>query len=187
MKIFHCGHCGHLLFFENTECVSCGHRVAYLPDLQMVASLDADGDDKWHAALPQAAASGYRLCQNDKIEGTCNWAVPADDDSPLCVSCRTTRVIPNLADPDNRARWYRLEVAKRRLLFTLIELGLPLQDGVDHVGTPDVRGPRTRGRSAGAVRLTLSTAHTNLPAQSLYEATGWLRDEIFRSYHLALY
>jgi ribosomal protein S18 acetylase RimI-like enzyme len=42
------------------------------------------------------------------------------------------------------------------------------------------------GRSAGAVRLTLSTAHTNTPAQSLYEATGWLRDEVFRSYHLAL-
>jgi len=42
------------------------------------------------------------------------------------------------------------------------------------------------GRSAGAVRLTLSTAHTNLPAQSLYEAAGWLRDEVFRSYHLAL-
>jgi len=42
------------------------------------------------------------------------------------------------------------------------------------------------GRSAGAVRLTLSTAHTNLPAQSLYESNGWQRDEIFRSYYLAL-
>jgi ribosomal protein S18 acetylase RimI-like enzyme len=42
------------------------------------------------------------------------------------------------------------------------------------------------GRTAGAVRLTLSTAHTNTSAQSLYESTGWLRDEVFRSYHLAL-
>jgi ribosomal protein S18 acetylase RimI-like enzyme len=42
------------------------------------------------------------------------------------------------------------------------------------------------GRSAGAVRLTLSTAHTNTSAQSLYEANGWLRDEVFRSYNLAL-
>jgi ribosomal protein S18 acetylase RimI-like enzyme len=42
------------------------------------------------------------------------------------------------------------------------------------------------GRSAGAVRLTLSTAHTNTSAQLLYQATGWLRDEMFRSYHLAL-
>jgi GNAT superfamily N-acetyltransferase len=42
------------------------------------------------------------------------------------------------------------------------------------------------GRGAGAVRLTLSTALTNTPAQSLYEAAGWRRDEVFCSYNLAL-
>jgi ribosomal protein S18 acetylase RimI-like enzyme len=42
------------------------------------------------------------------------------------------------------------------------------------------------GRSAGAVRLTLSTAHSNTAAQALYEAQGWRRDEVFRSYQLAL-
>src|SRR5580700_91556 len=91
MKIFHCGHCGQLLFFENTECVSCGHRVAYLPDVQLVASLDPDGADRWRSRLPRVAGSSYRLCQNATIERVCNWAVAADDDSPLCVSCRTTR------------------------------------------------------------------------------------------------
>jgi hypothetical protein len=40
-------------------------------------------------------------------------------------------MIPNLANPANRAAWYRLEVAKRRLLFTLIELGLPMQNRID--------------------------------------------------------
>jgi hypothetical protein len=43
----------------------------------------------------------------------------------------TTRVIPNLADPANRAAWYRLEAAKRRLLFTLIELGVPIPNRLD--------------------------------------------------------
>ena len=81
MKIFHCDHCGQLLFFENTACVGCGHRVAYLPDLQLVGSLDPEGDDLWRSPLPQAVR-GYRLCQNDKIEGICNWAVPADPVSP---------------------------------------------------------------------------------------------------------
>src|SRR5258706_10593944 len=97
-------------FFENTQCVSCRHRVAYLPDLQLVGSLDPDGTDRWRSPLAQAAESGYRLCHNDKIEGICNWALPADDDNPLCVSCRITRVIPNLADPAHRSAWYRLEV-----------------------------------------------------------------------------
>ena len=131
MKIFHCDHCGHLLFFENTECLSCGHRVAYLPDVRLVGSLDADGADTWRSPLPRAAKDGYRLCHNDKIERVCNWAVPASDDNPLCLSCRTTRVIPNLAEPGNRSAWYRLEVAKRRLLFSLMELGLPIQDRSD--------------------------------------------------------
>ena len=88
-------------------------------------------DGTWRSPLPKASGSGYRLCQNDKNERVCNWAIPADDDGPFCVSCRTTRVIPNLADASGRSAWYRLEVAKRRLLFTLIELGMPLRNRVD--------------------------------------------------------
>ena len=37
----------------------------------------------------------------------------------------------------------------------------------------------------GAIRLTLSTAHANLPAQRLYESLGWKLDEQFRTYSLA--
>jgi hypothetical protein len=36
----------------------------------------------------RAAETGYRLCRNYKIERICNWAIPAADDNPLCVSCR---------------------------------------------------------------------------------------------------
>lgn len=42
------------------------------------------------------------------------------------------------------------------------------------------------GRSAGAVRLSLSTAFTNIPAQKLYESMGWKRDELFCEYGLVL-
>jgi hypothetical protein len=168
MKIFHCDHCGQLLFFENTECVNCHHRVAYLPDLQLVGSLEPDGADLWRSPLPRAAESGYRLCHNDKIEGICNWAVPADDDNPLCVSCRITRVIPNLADPSHRAAWYRLEVAKRRLLFTLIELGLPMQNGIDDpergltfefLADADPGGTRVlTGHASGVITINIAEA-----------------------------
>ena len=34
----------------------------------------------------------------------------------------------------------------------------------------------------GAIRLELRTARSNLPAQSLYESTGWRRNEQFHSY-----
>ena len=41
-------------------------------------------------------------------------------------------------------------------------------------------------RAMGAVGMSLSTAHTNLPAQRLYESLGWQRDEQFREYNLVL-
>ena len=35
----------------------------------------------------------------------------------------------------------------------------------------------------GKVRMDLTTAKTNLSAQSLYESLGWIRDEIFYAYN----
>jgi len=131
MKVFHCDHCGHLLFFENTQCVRCGQLVAYLPDLAIVGSLDREGGSSdaiatWRSPLDAAFGRTYRLCRNYEVEQVCNWAVAGDDDSPYCVSCRLTRVIPNLWNAERRQAWYRLEVAKRRLIFTILRLRLPI-------------------------------------------------------------
>jgi ribosomal protein S18 acetylase RimI-like enzyme len=41
-------------------------------------------------------------------------------------------------------------------------------------------------RASGAVRMELATARTNVPAQSLYESLGWVRDEVFLHYSLAI-
>ena len=41
-------------------------------------------------------------------------------------------------------------------------------------------------REAGAVRLTLSTEVTNVSAQALYEAEGWIRQSDFYVYTLGL-
>ncbi len=40
-------------------------------------------------------------------------------------------------------------------------------------------------KDAGAVRMNLSTAHTNVEAQRLYESLGWKQDELFRTYTIA--
>jgi ribosomal protein S18 acetylase RimI-like enzyme len=42
------------------------------------------------------------------------------------------------------------------------------------------------GAEEGAARLTLSTAHSNVTAQSLYERNGWVQDSDFRVYNFAL-
>ena len=42
------------------------------------------------------------------------------------------------------------------------------------------------GRNAGAARLELSTANTNVIGQSLYESCGWVRDNVFYVYQKSL-
>ncbi|MEA5416405.1 GNAT family N-acetyltransferase [Synechococcus sp. BA-132 BA5] len=43
-----------------------------------------------------------------------------------------------------------------------------------------------RGREAGAIRLSLSTALTNAAAQALYASAGWERDVVFGMNHYPL-
>jgi hypothetical protein len=131
VKVFHCDHCGQLVFFENIACVSCGRRLAYLPELALVGSLDESGDGQWRSPLAAAQGRTWRLCRNYTEESVCNWAVASDDEHPLCESCRLTSVIPDLSRTDRREAWYRLEVAKRRLVYTLLALGLPVRNRVD--------------------------------------------------------
>ncbi|MCS5718343.1 GNAT family N-acetyltransferase [Herbiconiux sp. CPCC 205763] len=54
------------------------------------------------------------------------------------------------------------------------------------VATALLEAARQLGAEAGAARLELSTAHTNLTAQHLYESRGWQPDEEYRHYELPL-
>jgi len=52
--------------------------------------------------------------------------VALEDHSEYCVSCRLTETIPNLDEPDNLKLWFLLEQAKRRFLYSAINLNLPI-------------------------------------------------------------
>ena len=122
MKIFHCDHCDQLVFFENTVCVNCERRLAYLSDIEQIGSLDRDDAERWISPLEGATRDGYRLCANYEAHDVCNWALPVNDPHPLCPSCRLSRMIPDLSVPGHHVAWYKLEVAKRRLVYTLLQL-----------------------------------------------------------------
>ncbi|HKX31081.1 MAG TPA: putative zinc-binding peptidase [Blastocatellia bacterium] len=135
MRIFRCDSCQHLVFFENIQCINCHHLLAFLPDLAFIGALEPADSGRWRlrSAEPGEPGGGeYRLCRNYEQEQVCNWAVPAADPNPFCQSCRLTRTIPNLSQPGNRESWYRLEVAKRRLIYSLLQLDLPLEDKLGH-------------------------------------------------------
>ena len=129
MKTFHCQYCGNPIFFENVQCLQCDSALAFLPDRLNMAAVEPAGEQDEALWRPRVrgrkpSPARYRLCHNHTTQNACNFAVPADDPNPLCVSCRLTRVLPDLSQPENPARWYRLEVAKRRLFYTLAKLGL---------------------------------------------------------------
>jgi hypothetical protein len=131
MKVFHCDHCDALVFFENVQCVSCGRALAFLPDLGTIGALERTAEP---ASFIQAGkdadthnAPRYRLCRNYSEHNVCNWAVHESDDNELCRSCRLTRIIPDLSDATQKLNWTKLETAKRRLVYTLMQLGLPLK------------------------------------------------------------
>ncbi|MEY4509359.1 MAG: hypothetical protein RLZZ450_1481, partial [Pseudomonadota bacterium] len=155
MHIFTCSACQQTVFFENVQCTSCGRPLAYLPDLRIMSALephspqaprarldDARADEhaekvpappqtsrpQLYVALAPLANGGlYRSCRNAIEYGTCNWTVQASESQAYCTACRLTSLSPDLDQPEAVERWHKLERAKRRLVYTLDQLGLPIE------------------------------------------------------------
>jgi len=146
MKTFHCNRCQQHVFFENVKCESCDALLGYVPALSEISAFEPAGTDDagvvsggiWKSLHPQAeGVSGtmYKQCQNYALENICNWMIPSDSTETLCPSCQLTHTIPNLAIADNRLYWYKLETAKRRLLYTISALGLRIESRlIDSIG-----------------------------------------------------
>ena len=132
MQNFHCEQCGRLAFFENFECVQCASLLGLVPQTFALATFKADGD-AWLRLGP--AGGRYRQCYNYSTMQVCNGMLAVDDDNSLCRSCRFTELIPSLDKAENRSYWFRLELAKRRLLQALVRLNLPLVARLDDTQT----------------------------------------------------
>ena len=127
MKLYACQACAQLVFFENTRCERCAHQFGFLPEMNVVSAVEADGD----AFKPLAAKKRrFRFCAN-AAQGACNWLVAVESGDALCLACRHNKTIPDLAAPRNLARWQTLEVAKHRMFYSLLRLGLPLRNRED--------------------------------------------------------
>ena len=121
MRLFKCPACGQLLYFENTRCEQCGHTLGYDPATSCMRALEQNGEF-WADNTGQ-----WRFCTNAGHQA-CNWLIDASSTDTLCAACRHNHLIPDISIPQNLARWRTLEVAKHRLIYTLLRLGLPLAD-----------------------------------------------------------
>jgi len=69
-------------------------------------------------------------------------------------------------------------------VYVLYDLYVAPQARRRGVGRALIHAATERGRYDRKLRMSLSTAKTNLGAQSLYESLGWERDEEFYVYNL---
>ena len=122
MRDFNCPNCGQRLAFENSLCLSCGSRLGFSLD-DMALLVIASGPDSEHGGAVDS--SEYRLCANLHL-AECNWLVEKGPVKKLCRSCALTRTRPSDDDTKALAAFAAAEKAKRRLIFELHELKLPI-------------------------------------------------------------
>ena len=105
----------------------------------------------------------YSYCANLSF-GSCNWLVPAGSDQRFCAACRHNRTVPDLSNEQNVVLWRRIEVAKRRLFYSLLRLGLPLKtksedpSGLAFDFLAPTAGPVLTGHLDGAITINLAEA-----------------------------
>ena len=167
MKLFSCQRCDHVLFFENTVCTSCGTPCAYAVEAEaLVAVPTGAAAEPFDVKLPSGKRAAYRKCKNDLEHDACNWLVSIADGVEHCRSCRLTGAVPDLSDAKCAAAWVDIERAKRRLVYTLYRLGLPVISKAEdpsagmqfdfRLGTPDE--PVMTGHDEGLITLNVSEA-----------------------------
>ena len=133
MKTFRCS-CENkqLLFFESSSCVACQRTVGLDDAFEKVEPYDFDEVSEQYFKAHEPAVR-YQKCDNNANYEVCNGMVNLDtfvpqegSDEMLCFACRFNQTIPDLSIAEHIPLWKKMEEAKRRALYTLKALSLPL-------------------------------------------------------------
>lgn len=192
MRRFSCQVCGAEASFVSSECDTCGTALGFFPADGELRQLQAMHTAGYNA--PGLGDSVWWRCLN--FAWGCNWVVPADTGAVWCASCRLTRGRPDDSSIDAVLAWSTTEQAKRRLIFQLWTLHLPIggatPDGgrdvvFDLVYLPDSEG--VTGHRPGVVTIDLREVDDRFrEAARLYfgepdrTVLGHLRHEIGHHY-----
>jgi hypothetical protein len=169
VRLFSCPQCDRVLFFENTVCTNCGQHVGYSVEARALVAVPDDPEKAskpFSSSAPGARSMRYLKCKNFAQLDTCNWLVLASDNQAYCRSCQLTEVIPDLGDVKNASALLEIERAKRRLLYTLFALKLPVvskkEDPEGGIRFDFLRGteekPVMTGHDEGLITLNVAEA-----------------------------
>ena len=138
MRAFTCGNCGRLAPFESNRCLHCG----------------ADHGFDWDQRELVAFWPPERLRCRHRATAACNAVVATEGEA--CFACALTRTRPADDDATGLARFAEAEAAKRRLVFELAELGLPMDGGLTFDMLSSEHGPVTTGHADGVITIDLA-------------------------------
>ena len=142
MRANYCPTCHGQVTFEQCACAKCGEGLIFLSSTLKTVRLE-DG----------------RPCDNRGMIG-CNWSI--DGDGLYCPSCSLNRTVPDLSVLRNVLLWKRVEEAKRRLIYDLRRLRLPIAarsgNRIAFAILSDVAGPVLTGHLSGLITLNLAEA-----------------------------
>jgi hypothetical protein len=125
MRSFACSHCGQLLFFENSHCLRCGTALGFAPEQLELGAMEPVGWNRYRT-LRGTSTQLYRRCARAGL-AACNWLLRDDEPDELCASCRLTASAPVVKSDGELRAFAQAEHAKRRLLYQLYDLGLPIK------------------------------------------------------------
>lgn len=154
MKRFKCA-CGASVYFDAASCLHCGGTLAFDPTNLDIIRIAPGTDGVW----TDLSGLEYRRCANTANQYQCTWLVSDTIIDSLCVSCRLNRTVPDLDDPENLRLLTKIEAAKRRLLYSLLALGLRVQSKV-------------RGWPLGLAFDFVDDQRTNPDAEEEFALTG---------------
>jgi len=181
MLSFNCS-CGSPILFDDMQCGSCRAEIGYDPVARNLGP----------------AEPGARFCAHRHAAAACNWLLAPGEPDGMCLSCRTTRTIPDLDRPRNAERLLKLENAKRHVLFNVQAVNLPIvprseepQNGLAFDFMESLEGgPRVMtGHASGVITINVAEAdddYRERNRQSLLEpyrtVLGHLRHELGHYY-----
>jgi hypothetical protein len=160
VRAFVCEVCGAQVAFANFSCLTCGSTLAFSSSARRVVAvqISADGRREYRGA----DGSLEHPCANEQLAG-CNWLTADGSPNGLCLSCRLTRTRPDDNEAAARPAFVRAEAAKRRLVYQLLDLGLPVLPWMDdpvHGLAVDLLSSRDRsvvtGHADGVITLDLA-------------------------------
>lgn len=125
MQNFVCSNCNNIIYFENSSCVRCGSEVGFDPGALAMIALSPNRGKGRGRAKRKSRSGDFRYCANSQY-AACNWFTHEEAGQDLCVACDLNRTIPNLSEPGSLSAWQELERAKKRLVYSLLRFGLPL-------------------------------------------------------------